>query len=117
MIYLHSGVNSSVAKSLSEGTVEKKYATIIRCDTMQSGEKEVIKNNFTYYWNNSDQDGNYVKDNVYFISKTNDTAGVGIFDKDFYTSIVDVNDKTALKNSGFEEIASYIQEENIYRDI
>ena len=117
LIYIHDGINEEVAQVLSEDALQKEYACIIRMDTMTEKEKETIKATFSYYYDDSDSDKNYVKDNVYFVSVGGSSKGYGIFDNDLNKSIVDINNATALKNSGFQEIMDYIEEENIYRNI
>lgn len=117
LIYVHGAISETLAESLVDGVTQRKYPCIIRCDEMNDKEKNRIQTSFNAYWDDSDSDGNYMKDNVYFVSIADQTKGYGIFDATLHTSFVDIDNQDELKNSGFEEIISYIQEENIYRKI
>ena len=114
---MHSGLQKASVTAIATMVTKKELAAMIRCDSMTDSEKNMIKNQFSYYWSDSDADGNYVKDNVYFISIKGNQTGYGIFDSLFNQAIVDVTNQTQLEKSGFQEVIHYIQEENIYRNI
>ena len=117
LVYIHSGLKQESVKDIANMVTKKEFAALIRCDSMTASEKNMIKNQFSYYWLDSDADGNYVKENVYFISIKGNQTGYGIFNSFLNQVIVDATNQTELQKSGFQEVIHYIQEENIYRNI
>lgn len=115
LIYVHGDISNQMLQWLKTGSSQKDYALILRLDCMTENTKQQVKDIFSEGWNQNDQDGCYVSNNIYFFT-ANETCE-SLLTSTFHDALFDFQKEQEVKQSGFEEIVSYIQEENKYREL
>lgn len=101
-------VNGSLSAQTAQAVLDSGIACIVNADRAQT---DVLKDIFAAFIKDTDGDGHYVTQYVYFFRDQN-AAGTAI------SSLVNTGFHQALsatQTEGFEEITKYIQQENRYR--
>ena len=115
LIYVNGNLGKEIAEALSDVVTTNKLPCIINVENVDLNATATVGRAFESLIKSTtdDADGHYVNTCVYFFRNIFDreNSAENLINKDFYTTFSETG------SEGFEEISSYIESENKYREL